>query len=188
MQIGKIIIDCRRIAALMGSRLSAAHLRISTGPIWIVLPFPPISLKGNYIVPRCQQANTLAYFRTAPLSPALETFLIMFHVSSSQPATESNESAVICLADVRATIFNLAPGRLLRVRRVARPANQPLRFVPSRNSKSTNFHLENIFPLKKKNGVPICDFKKPSVFSSLVFSSFFVVSIKARHFSPEKLV
>lgn len=86
MQIGKIIIDCRRMVALMGSRMSAAHLptwktRRSPSPPaplfrWPLRPTPvspiPISLKGNYIV--CPRRTPGTIDRQIPYLSRLHSF------------------------------------------------------------------------------------------------------------------
>lgn len=90
MQIGKIIIDCRRMVALMGSRMSAApppHLENT--PISLASPaYPPlffagplrptpvspipISLKGNYIV--CPRRTPGTIDRQIPYLSRLHSF------------------------------------------------------------------------------------------------------------------
>lgn len=87
MQIGKIIIDCRRMVALMGSRMSAApppHLEntpislASPAPLfrWPLRPIPvspiPISLKGNYIV--CPRRTPGTIDRQIPYLSRLHSF------------------------------------------------------------------------------------------------------------------
>lgn len=95
MQIGKIIIDCRRMVALMGSRMSAApppHLEntpipsfpshpppLHAGPSFSLAPpaHPrvsptPISLKGNYIV--CPRRTPGTIDRQIPYLSRLHSF------------------------------------------------------------------------------------------------------------------